>query len=225
MHTTRLKPRSLETDVYQAIREAILGGELQPGDPLVEAQLSQRFGISKTPVREALIRLKRDGLVESPPHYVTRVATPTREDIIHACEVREWIETEIAAQLARDPDPQLLRDIKASIDTAAESLKKLDDPAYVAAVRRFSQILVEASGNRYAVEALERLCDTLALIANVSRRAPARRKRSIEEHREIYRAIRAREPEAAAAATREHLRSIEADSLDALTQHLQGLGA
>jgi DNA-binding GntR family transcriptional regulator len=225
MRTIQLTARSLEQDVYDAIRQSILDGDLQPGDPLVEAQLSEQFGISKTPVREALIRLKRDGLVESAPHRINRVATPTREDIVHACEVREWIESQLAALVARDPSDKVLQGLKESIEAAEQALAELDDHAYVAAIRRFSDVLVESSGNRYAIEALERLRNTLSLIANVSRRAPTRRKRSIEQHRRIYRAIRRHDPEAAAAATREHLRSIEADSLEALTQHLQGMGA
>jgi DNA-binding GntR family transcriptional regulator len=225
MRTSPLTARSLEQEVYAAVRQSILDGDLQPGDPLVEAQLSEQFGISKTPVREALIRLKRDGLVESAPHRMNRVATPTREDIVHACELREWIETQLAAAIAQDPSEELLRGLKESIEAAEGGLKALDDHAYVEAIRRFSDLLVQSSGNRYAVEALERLRNTLSLIANVSRRAPSRRKRSIEQHRRIYRAIRRRDPAAAAEATREHLRSIEDDSLEALTQHLQGIGA
>jgi DNA-binding GntR family transcriptional regulator len=220
MPSQKLTVRSLERDVYDSIREAILGGDLQPGDALVEAQLSAQFGISKTPVREALIRLKRDGLVESAPHYVNRVATPSSEDIVQACEVREWIETRVVASLAREANPQLLARLQASIEAAERALSEMDDHTYVDAVREFSQMLVDASGNRFAIEMFERLCNTLALIANVSRRAPERRKRSIAEHIKIYEAIRAKDPEAAAESTREHLRSIESDSLEALTHHL-----
>lgn len=218
METVQLTARSLEREVYDHIRAAIQAGDLQPGDPLVEAQLSEQFGISKTPVREALIRLKRDGLVDGSLHRKNRVATPTREDIERAFEFREWIETEIAARAADDPTPELLSELKDSIDAATNALKDDDERAYIAAISGFSDILVDASGNRYASEALERLRNILVLIANVSRRSPSRRKQSITEHQKILRAIKSKDATAARKATRDHLRSIEADSLTALAE-------
>jgi len=82
----------------------------------------------------------------------------------------------------------------------------------------FSDALIEYSGNRYAADLLQRMRNVLSLIANVSQVAPGRRARSIEEHRAILDAIRAGDPKAAAKATRAHLDSIEADSLQALEQ-------
>lgn len=218
VQSLRLRPSSLENDVYAALRERILRGDLISGDPLVEAQLSAQFGISKTPVREALIRLKRDGLVESAQHRVTRVATPTADDIREACEVREWIETQLAVKHASNCSQAVLRRLRASISDAEAALEADDEHAYIAALRSFSDILVEASGNRYAAQVLDRLRNVLALIGNVSRSAPGRRERSIDEHHAIYEAIAASDPAAAAAATSRHLHSIEHDSLEGLSQ-------
>jgi DNA-binding GntR family transcriptional regulator len=214
----KLTARSLEERVYDELRDAIVAGEFRPGDPLVEAQLSQRFGISKTPVREALIRLKRDGLVDSPLHRVNRVATPTPTDIRQACEVRTWIESALAARCAQNPSLRLLRDLERSIQEASQALEAGDAGAYGRAVRRFSDVIVAAAENRYATEALERLRNVLILIAHIARETPGRRERSIEEHRRIYDAIQRRDPAAAAEATRRHLSSIEADSLHALQE-------
>lgn len=216
--STPLARASLEEAVYEAIRNEILGGELVPGDPLVEAQLSERFGISKTPVREALIRLKRDGLADGTLHRTTRVATPTSDDIHQVCEIRAWIETQLAANAAAKPSKQLLRRLEASISDAERALESDDDRAYVKAIRSFSDELIRATDNHYAVQFLERLRDRLALIANASRGVAGRRRRSIDEHRAIFEAIRRRDPEAAAAATRVHLSSIEADSLAAVAR-------
>lgn len=216
--SVQLQTPSLENEVYAVLRRSILSGDLIPGDPLVEAQLSSRFGISKTPVREALIRLKRDGLVESPRHRVTRVATPSAADVRDACEVRAWIETQLAVKQARTCSEAVLGQLRASISDAEKALAADDDHAYIAALRSFSDILVEASGNRYAAQVLDRLRNVLALIGNVSRSAPGRRQRSIDEHHAIYEAVAAKDPEAAAAATSRHLHSIERDSLEALSQ-------
>jgi DNA-binding GntR family transcriptional regulator len=215
---TPLPRGSLEEAVYEAIRNEILSGQLVPGDPLVEAQLSERFGTSKSPVREALIRLKRDGLADGTLHRTTRVATPTAADIHQACEVRIWIEAQLAANAAADPTDRLLRRLELSIRNAERALDRDDERAYVKAVRSFSDELIKESDNRYAVQFLARLRDRLALIANASRGVAGRRKRSIEEHKAILDAIRRGDPEAAAAATRTHLKSIEADSLAAVEQ-------
>jgi DNA-binding GntR family transcriptional regulator len=219
MATHRLIQPSLEERVYDAVRDAIVSGEFRPGDALVEAQLSERFGISKTPVREALIRLKRDGLVEAELRCVNRVATPTEESIRHACEARAWIEAALAAQCAVDPSPELLKELLDSINRAQAALDADDEFAYGEAVRAYSDAIVVASENRYAQEFLERLRNVLTLIAHISREVAGRRTRSVEEHRAIYAAIERRDPVAAAEATKIHLASIEHDSLSALAHH------
>lgn len=224
MATQKMTAESLEQRVYGVLREQIERGDLRPGDPLVEAQLSTAFGISKTPVREALIRLKRDGLVEAALHHVTRVATPTPREIREACEVRAWIECALAARSAQSPSPELLSQLAASIEQAAEALRAGDPPRYGQAVRRFSDVIAADVGNLYAEEVLNRLRNVLTLIAHISREIPERRERSVDEHRAIHRAIAAQDPAAAAEATRRHLESIERDSLDALAQHLEKVG-
>ena len=216
MPLARVQRQSLEASVYEAVREGIISGDLRPGDPLVEAQLSADLGISKTPVREALIRLARDGLVVQELHRRSRVATPTVEDVRQACEVRRWVEGEIAAQAARDAPPELIEQLEASIRDSERSLRRRDTRRWAEAVESFTDTLVAYSGNRYAADLLERMRNILSLIANVSQVAPGRRARSIEEHRAILEAIRRGDPVAADDATREHLSSIESDSLRAL---------
>jgi DNA-binding GntR family transcriptional regulator len=204
--------------VYEAVRDGIISGELRPGDPLVEAQLSADLGISKTPVREALIRLTRDGLVVQELHRRSRVATPTPEDVRQACEVRRWVEAEIAAQAAADAPAELIRRLEASVADSERALKRNDPRRWATAIEAFSDALIEYAGNRYAADLLQRMRNLLSLIANVSQVAPGRRARSIAEHRAILDAIRKGQREAAAKATRAHLDSIEADSLQALEQ-------
>ncbi|MGB0093655.1 MAG: GntR family transcriptional regulator [Solirubrobacteraceae bacterium] len=222
MPLARVQRQSLEESVYEAVREGIISGELLPGDPLVEAQLSADLGISKTPVREALIRLARDGLVVQELHRRSRVATPTVDDVRQACEVRRWVEAEIAACAARDAPEEVIEQLEASIRDSERALTRRDTRRWAAAIEAFTDALVEYSGNRYGAELLERMRNVLSLIANVSQVTPGRRARSVQEHRAILDAIRARDPDGAAAATRAHLRSIEADSMRALEQYSNG---
>jgi DNA-binding GntR family transcriptional regulator len=216
MPLQRVQRQSLEEGVYEAVREGIISGELRPGAPLVEAKLSAELGISKTPVREALIRLTRDGLVTQEPHRRSRVATPTVDDITQACEVRRWVEAEIASKAARDGPETLIEQLERTIADGERALKRRDTHGWAEAVETFTDLLVDYSGNRYGAELLERMRNLLSLIANVSQAAPGRRERSIREHRAILDAIRDRDPDAAAMATRAHLLSIEADSMQAL---------
>jgi GntR family transcriptional regulator, rspAB operon transcriptional repressor len=212
----RLEPRSLEQAVYETVLARILVGDVKPGDPLVEAQLSEEFGISKTPVREALIRLKRDGLVDQSPFKMGRVATPTPDDVRQVCEVRRWIEPHLAANAAHSGDPSLVSALEATIADAEMALGDGDIPAWAAAIGAFSDVLVSAWGNWYGADLLQQVRNVLVLTANVSQDAPGRRQRSIDEHRAICDAIAAGDPARAAQATSAHVDSIERDSLQTL---------
>jgi DNA-binding GntR family transcriptional regulator len=200
------------------VRDGIISGELLPGDPLVEAQLSADLGISKTPVREALIRLARDGLVVQELHRRSRVSTPTIEDVRQACQMRRWVEAEIAGQAAKDAPPELVALLETSVADSERALKRNDARRWATAIEAFSDALIDYAGNRYAADLLQRMRNVLSLIANVSQVAPGRRARSIDEHRAILDAIRGGDQKTAAKATRAHLDSIEADSLQALEQ-------
>lgn len=213
-----LRRRSLDEEIYLALREDIAAGALRPGDPLVEAQLSEQFAVSKTPVREALIRLKRDGLVQSAAHHVNRVATPTAEDVAHAVELRAWIEADVAAAIARTASPELLARLEETIATAESALEREDDAAYVKGIRAFSDVMLETHGNPYVVDVLDRLRGFLGLIARTAREVPGRRERSLQEHRTILEALRAADPAAAQAASHAHMASIQDDFLRGIAQ-------
>jgi DNA-binding GntR family transcriptional regulator len=128
------------------------------------------------------------------------------------------VESEIAAQAARDASDELIDELEDGIADSERALRARDTRRWAEAIGAFTDTLVAHSGNRYAAELLERMRNVLSLIANVSQVAPGRRERSIEEHRKILEAIRARDPDAAAKATHAHLRSIEADSMRAIAE-------
>src|SRR4051812_18145810 len=217
-HRRPLEPHSLEREVYSALRHEILTGIVAPGDPLIEAQLALDLGVSKTPVREALIRLQRDGLVEIRPYRGARVRRPSAEDVVQAVEVRMWVEMEVARAVAIDPSPDLLARLEQNIAATQAALDADDFDGFVRTVRGFSQLLLDEHGNRYAMQVVDSLHNILALIGSAFRRAPGRKQKSIDEHREILAALVARDPDAAAAATRRHLASIEGGATEALAK-------
>src|SRR5436190_3117591 len=90
-------PKLFET-VAEQLREAIIAGELRPGDKLLETELADEFGVSRGPIREALRELSREGLVVDLPRRGTVVSTATLGDLIEVYDVRESLETFAAAQ-------------------------------------------------------------------------------------------------------------------------------
>src|ERR671936_2125325 len=98
-------PAQLERRVYERLRDQILNGELRPGDQLVEARLASELGVSKTPVREALIRLQRDGLVHTEPYRGARVMSPSEADVREILELRLALECHIVRDLAERRPP------------------------------------------------------------------------------------------------------------------------
>ena len=95
------KPESLTDVVYEAIRDAIINRVLGPGSRVTEAGLAAQLGVSKTPVREALLKLRQVGLIEPVGRRGGRIALPSRTSIRHAYETREALESH-AARLAAE---------------------------------------------------------------------------------------------------------------------------
>jgi DNA-binding GntR family transcriptional regulator len=209
----KIVPAQLERRVYEQLRDEILSGLLAPGAQLVEARIAADVGVSKTPVREALIRLQRDGLVEIQPYRGARVIDPVPDDIREILEFRLVLECHVARDLARRQPPEDLERLERTIAEGRNALAGDDSSRVHAALTEFSDILAEASGNRRLGKALGELRTILLLIGNTSLRSPGRAARSLAEHERIVAAIRAGDPNEAAIATEAHIRSIEGDSI------------
>jgi DNA-binding GntR family transcriptional regulator len=210
----KIVPAQLERRVYERLRDEIVAGGLQPGEQLVEARIAGDLGVSKTPVREALIRLQRDGLVQIEPYRGARVLEPSADDIREILELRLLLECRIASDLAVRRPPDVLDALDASIADTRTALQAGRTQRLLDGLTEFSDIMAHAGGNSRMVKLLVDLRSVLLLIGNTSLRAPGRERRSIEQHEAILAAIRAGDPERAARATAEHIRSIEHDSLE-----------
>ncbi len=208
----RIVPAQLERRVYEQLRDEILSGSLSPGSQLVEARIAADVGVSKTPVREALIRLQRDGLVEIAPYRGARVIEPAEGDIREILELRMLLECHLVRELARRRPTAVLDRLEKTITEGRRALKAGNERRVRKSLTEFSDVLVQASGNRRLAKALDDLRTLLLLIGNTSLRRPGREERSLTEHERIVAAIRAGDAEGAVAATEAHIRSIEDDS-------------
>jgi len=194
--------RPPQTDAYNLILEAIDLGVFKPGDRLVESDLADRFGVSRTPIREALQRLETQSLLERDGRSLI-VASLTHNQVAELYVVRRELEglaARLAAQHATAEEIRVLREMVADDDA------RVNDPlALSRANRRFHEQLHLASHNRYLVQQLDLVHRTMALMATTSLAVEGRGEIAQAEHSAIVAAIEARDEDAAEAALKEHI--------------------
>lgn len=191
-----------QTDAYSLILEAIDMGEYKPGDRLVESDLADRFGVSRTPIREALQRLETQSLLARDGRSLI-VASLDHNQMAELYVVRRELEglaARLAARHANAEEITVLRDMVKSDDAL------INDPAALArANRRFHKQIHLASHNRYLVQQLDLVHRTMALMATTSLAARGRGEIAQGEHKAIVDAIAARDEDAAEQALQDHI--------------------
>ncbi len=197
-----LENRSGQKDAYELVLDAIDTGIYRPGDRLVESELAERFGVSRTPIREALQRLETQSLLRRDGRSLI-VASLDHNQLAELYAVRaelEGLAARLAAQHAAPEEIKVLRDM-VEADRAI-----VDQPEALArANRRFHRQLHRASHNRYLVQQLDLVHRTMVLLATTTLAAEGRSERAIEEHDAIVAAIEARDGAAADEALRSHI--------------------
>ncbi|WP_204115504.1 GntR family transcriptional regulator [Shimia biformata] len=194
--------RPQNRDAYSLILEAIDVGVYRPGDRLVESELAERFGVSRTPIREALQRLETQSLLARDGRSLI-VASLDHNQMAELYVVRaelEGLAARLAARHATAEEVRVLRDMVA--DDAA--LVK-DPPALARANRRFHKQIHLASHNRYLVQQLDLVHRSMALMATTSLAAEGRGEDALAEHDRIVNAIESRNEAEAYSALRDHI--------------------
>ncbi|MFD1912789.1 GntR family transcriptional regulator [Halodurantibacterium flavum] len=196
------EPRPAQKDAYSLILEAIDLGLYKPGDRLVESELADRFGVSRTPVREALQRLETQSMLTRDGRSLM-VASLDHNQLAELYVVRSELEGLAARLAARHATEEEVRVLRAMVE---EDRALLDAPTALArANRRFHKQIHLASHNRYLVQQLDLVHRSMALLASTSLAAEGRGERALAEHDAIVRAIEARDGDAAYAALRTHI--------------------
>ena len=199
---------SSSDSAYETVRRKIIDGEYHPSQRLIEAQLAQTLGLSRHNVRTALDRLAADGLVRLEPNRGATVATLDLDDAVDILVAREALEaavTRLAAEHATDEQIVRLGELTAAM---REALAAEEYPDYSATNVRFHHLLHDASGNRTMPELIATLRLRMSRLQLRSILIPGRSERSILEHEAIYAAVAKRDPDAAAQAAAEHMRSL-----------------
>ncbi len=189
-------------DAYLLVLEAIDRGEFRPGDRLVESELADRFGVSRTPIREALQRLETQAVLSRDGRSLI-VSSLDHDQLGELYVVRAELEGLAARLAAQHAAPEEIRVLWDMVRKDADLINRPD--ALSRANKRFHRQLHLASHNRYLIQQLEMLHRSMALMATTSLAAEGRGAAAIEEHGEIVGAIEARDGERADAAIRRHI--------------------
>ncbi|MFP3382082.1 MULTISPECIES: GntR family transcriptional regulator [Tritonibacter] len=193
---------STQKDAYGLILDAIDVGVFKPGDRLVESDLAERFGVSRTPIREALQRLETQSLLERDGRSLI-VASLDHNQMAELYVVRRELEglaAALAARHATDEEVQVLSDMVAADDALVDQPVELSK-----ANRRFHQQIHLASHNRYLVQQLDLVHRSMALMATTSLAAEGRGRIAQTEHKAIVAAIKNRDEAAASQALKDHI--------------------
>ena len=201
--------------VRAQLRGAILSGELAPGTRLSVPELARRLEVSRSPVREALVQLVAEGLAVERSRRGVEVARVAREDVVELYQVRAAVEG-LAARLAvgrfaaGHAGAPALAELEGLLSAQKVAVGREDGAAFRELDRRFHFLLVHLSGNRRLAEAAGRLVAELHLAARLLSAEGSHFRRSLAEHEHVMAALRARDPERAEIAMREHLQRVGA---------------
>ncbi|HGG63564.1 MAG TPA: GntR family transcriptional regulator, partial [Rhodobacteraceae bacterium] len=194
--------RPQNKDAYGLILEAIDVGVYKPGSRLVESELAERFGVSRTPIREALQRLETQALLIRDGRSLI-VASLDHNQLAELYAVRSELEGLAARLAAQHAAPEEVRVLRKMVE---DDRKLVDDPeALSRANRRFHKQIHLASHNRYLVLQLDLVHRTMALLATTSLAVEGRGEGSLAEHDAIVTAIENGDGDAAYAALKTHI--------------------
>ena len=205
--------------VFNTLRQAILKGELKPGERLMEIQLANKLGVSRTPVREAIRKLELEGLVLMIPRKGAEVAEITRQDMEDVLEVRTALE-ELAVIDACDhiTDAQLSELKKASNEFKKALLEGKDLVTCADADMHFHDVILSATNNRRLIQMLNNLSEQMYRYRMEYLKDERTHKTLIEEHDAIRRALKKHDKVKAGAAIRVHIDNQKRSILESLTE-------
>ena len=203
--TGSLSRRALYEDVAERLRSQIFARELQPGAWVDELKLAAEYGISRTPLREALKVLAAEGLVTMKPRRGAYVAEMSREDVAQIYHLLSLLEADAAAEVARRADATQLSRLELLHARLEKHVHQRD--AFFAANEQFHMALLDVAGNRWRTQIVADLRKVMKLNRHHSLFKQGRVSDSLAEHRALMAAITARESGKAAKLMREHFAS------------------
>jgi len=202
IETTDLRP--IRDIVFEKLRMAIIGGDLEQGERLVETFIAENMGVSRTPVREALRKLEVEGLAENIPRKGTLVKGISKKDIIEIYEMREVLEGLEFRLACLNLSTLQITVLKEIIDKMEKSVISNDMVWYWSLHKEFHEIILFACGNSRLINEMKQVYEYLIRLRNFTLVMNKRVKEAMVEHKEIVEAFEKKDELLAEKIGREH---------------------
>ena len=201
------RQRNVAGQIYKTLREKILRVELRPGEPIYERTLADMFDASRTPVREAIRLLSKEGLISIVPHVGTSVALIDAARLSECCFIRISLEAagiRMAAERFTEREGAVLDGL---VERQAATLDGPDIPTNIAIDADFHRTILATAGLKATTSLLDQVMGDIVRVRHLSGQVPGRLQNTIAEHRAIVAALRRGDPDACEAAMRAHLQA------------------
>ena len=203
------RAKSLKEQAFDKLKELIITGALEPGELQNEKRLAEALGVSRTPVREALLELSREGMVVFVPGKGVEVCKLTTRQVREVFEIRRIIEGYVIKKITTRLTEGDLKKIDRNISNLEKMLRRTDRLAFIEYDKQFHLYLASKIGNQQIESILDNLRDQMHLMGIRAVEDDSRMKQVIEEHRAIFTGLKERNPLKAFNAMISHLENTE----------------
>ncbi|MFT4510625.1 GntR family transcriptional regulator [Caballeronia sp. 15711] len=202
------RPDLLPQRIAELLREAILDGRLPPGTRLIEQKLAEQWQISRAPLREAIRQIASEGLVTLSPRRGASVSEVSKDGLAELFAVRGMMEVFAARLAAGRATPAHIELMRGLVSAMESSFQRKDLAAFYAAGLEFHNVLIVSAGNDMLARMYDQAKQQFRRYQAAMPRLPHLQEDSIEEHRRILKAIERADPDAASAASEDHIRHL-----------------
>lgn len=204
-----LKAKTVTDAVYERLKTDIMSGVYRPGQRLMETEVAEKLEVSRTPVRDAMIRLEQDGLTTIKPHrgiYVRKLSPKDVQDYYQLRAVLEGLGAKLATQNATKEDHDKLQHMLEDMHNILESHKNAKHFKEMATINnQFHQLIFDIADNQVLAQTRETLANTIALVRSTSWQNQQRIFETWQEHQEIVEAIVSKDAQLAQKKMEEHI--------------------
>lgn len=209
--------RPLGEMVYESLRDAIINQVLKPGERLMETELAEEMGVSRTPVREAIRKLEQEGYVVMIPRKGAYVAGLSIKDIHEVFEIRGALESLAAGLAAERATQEEIEEMERNIVLEASHFESSDLIKTIEVDTKFHELIFKASKNDRLLSMINNLREQVQRFRTTTLAVSGRMKFALEEHRRIVEAIAARDVQLAQQMAKEHIESAENALLEVIS--------
>lgn len=201
--------KPLREVIFNSLREAIIIGELKPGERLMEVQLAEKMGVSRTPVREAIRKLELEGLVNMVPRKGAHVASLSPKDIVDVLEVRGALDGLATALSSTRIKEDQLKELRQVNNQFANYVEKDNLQGSIKKDVEFHEIIYRSSGNKKLIQIVNNLREQVQRFRVIYLKDYSSPKDIAIEHIKIIEAISSRNPDIALNAAKQHIKNQE----------------